>query len=163
MVDESHRAETELSEEMLVNLNPRYILGLTATPQKNANIISYVDAIALKNEQMVKLPVVAYNLPSRESVIEKAVHLRNSLEKKAIELQASGGKYIRPIVLFQAESRTREDAVNYDKIKKQLTEAGIPAEQIAIKVADKDEIRAHDLLSPECPIRYIITVDALKE
>ncbi len=87
VVDESHRAESDLSREMLINLNPRFVLGLTATPQKDANIISFVDAIALKKEQMVKLPVVAYNLPSRESVIEKAIHLRESLEKRAIELE----------------------------------------------------------------------------
>lgn len=112
---------------------------------------------------MVKLPVVAYNLPSRETVIQTAVQLQKNLEKRAIELVASGGKYIRPIVLFQAESRTREEAVNYDRIKEKLIEAGIPAEQIAIKVSEKDEIKSHDLLRPECPIRYIITVDALKE
>lgn len=112
---------------------------------------------------MVKLPVVAYNLPSRETVIQTAVQLQKNLEKRAIELSESGGKYIRPIVLFQAESRTREEAVNYDRIKEKLIEAGIPANQIAIKVSDKDEIKSHDLLSPDCPIRYIITVDALKE
>lgn len=112
---------------------------------------------------MVKLPVVAYNLPSRETVIQTAVQLQKNLENRATELSASGGKYIRPIVLFQAESRTREEAVNYDRIKEKLIEAGIPANQIAIKVSDKDEIKSHDLLSPDCPIRYIITVDALKE
>lgn len=163
VVDESHRAESDLSREMLINLNPRAILGLTATPRDDANIISYVDAIKLKKEQMVKLPVVAYNLPSRETVIQTAVQLQKNLERKAEELFAGGGKYIRPIVLFQAESRSREEAVNYDRIKEKLIEAGIPAEQIAIKVADKDEIKSHDLLSPTCPIRYIITVDALKE
>ena len=163
VVDESHRAESDLSREMLINLNPRFVLGLTATPQKDANIISFVDAIALKKEQMVKLPVVAYNLPSRESVIEKAIHLRDNLEKRAIELEWTTGKYIRPIVLFQAESRTKDDAVNYDRIKDKLIQAGIPAEQIAIKVADKDEIKNHNLLSKDCPIRFIITVDALKE
>lgn len=163
VVDESHRAETDLSREMLVNLNPRAILGLTATPRDDANIISYVDAIRLKKEQMVKLPVVAYNLPSRETVIQTAVQLQKNLEKRAIELSATGGKYIRPIVLFQAESRTREEAVNYDRIKEKLIEAGIPGEQIAIKVSERDEIKLHNLLSPDCPIRYIITVDALKE
>ena len=163
VVDESHRAESDLSREMLINLNPRFVLGLTATPQKDANIISFVDAIVLKKEQMVKLPVVAYNLPSRESVIEKAIHLRESLEKKSIELESTTGKYIRPIVLFQAESRTKDEAINYDRIKEKLIQAGIPSEQIAIKVADKDEIKNHNLLSKDCPIRFIITVDALKE
>ena len=40
---------------------------------------------------------------------------------------------------------------------------GIPAEQIAIKTADINELKNADLLSPNCPIRFIITVNALKE
>ena len=40
----------------------RQVLDLTATPKKESNIISYVDAVQLKNEHMVKLPVIVYNL-----------------------------------------------------------------------------------------------------
>ena len=40
---------------------------------------------------------------------------------------------------------------------------GIPAEHIAIRTADVNELKNVDLLSPDCPVRYIITVDALKE
>ena len=40
---------------------------------------------------------------------------------------------------------------------------GIPEEQIAIKTADKNELKNVDLMSPSCPIRFIITVNALKE
>jgi len=39
----------------------------------------------------------------------------------------------------------------------------IPENQIAIKTADKNELRGVDLLSKDCPIRYIITINALKE
>ena len=42
-------------------------------------------------------------------------------------------------------------------------DAGIPAEQIAIRTADVNELKNTDLMSPSCPIRYIITVNALKE
>ena len=42
-------------------------------------------------------------------------------------------------------------------------DAGIPAEQIAIRTADVNELKNTDLMSPNCPIRYIITVNALKE
>ena len=61
VVDESHNAGSDLSVEMLNNLNPSLVLDLTATPRKNSNIISYVDARELKKENMVKLPVVVYN------------------------------------------------------------------------------------------------------
>ena len=43
-----------LSAEMLNNLNPSFILELTATPRSTSNIISYVDARELKKENMVK-------------------------------------------------------------------------------------------------------------
>ena len=42
-------------------------------------------------------------------------------------------------------------------------DGGIPEAEIAIKTGDKDELKNVDLLSPDCPIRYIITVNALKE
>ena len=42
-------------------------------------------------------------------------------------------------------------------------DAGIPAEHIAIRTADVNELKNVDLLSPDCPVRYIITVNALKE
>ena len=42
-------------------------------------------------------------------------------------------------------------------------DAGIPAEQIAIRTADVNELKNVDLMSSDCPVRYIITVNALKE
>lgn len=58
---------------MLNNLNPSFILDLTATPKQNANIVSLVSAIELKKEHMVKLPVIVYNHQNIEGVIESAV------------------------------------------------------------------------------------------
>ena len=57
IVDESHHARSDLSREMLANFNPCFVLDLTATPRKDSNIISYVDAVQLKAEHMVKLPL----------------------------------------------------------------------------------------------------------
>ena len=56
-----------------------------------------------------------------------------------------------------------ENSTTYGKIKRELVEMGIPEEEIAIKTADKDDIRNQDLMSRTCPIRYIVTVNALKE
>jgi type III restriction enzyme len=163
VVDESHNAESALSVEMLKNLNPSFILDLTATPRKNSNIISYVDAIALKKENMVKLPVIVYNHKDRNGVIESAINLQHKLEADAKKEEAEGGKYIRPIVLFQAQPKTNDDNTTFEKIKKILIELKIPEEQIKIKTANINEIKGIDLMDKECPVRYIITVDALKE
>ncbi|HEY0030247.1 MAG TPA: DEAD/DEAH box helicase family protein, partial [Bacteroidia bacterium] len=163
VVDESHNAESELSVEMLRNLNPSFILDLTATPKDNANIISLVPAIELKKEHMVKLPVIVYNQQDKEGVIESALHLQQRLEALAIKQEAEGGKYIRPIVLFQAQSKTKEDNTTFDRLKEQLIKVGVPEEQIKVKTANKDELKGVNLLDKACPVRYVITINALKE
>src|SRR6218665_939032 len=163
IVDESHNAESELSVEMLRNLNPSVILDLTATPKDNANIVSLVPAIELKKEHMVKLPVIVYNQKDRESVIESALHLQQRLETIAKEQEAKGGRYIRPMVLFQAQSRTKEDHTTYEKLKAQLIQVGVPEEQIKIKTGTLDELSGIDLMERDCPVRFVITVNALKE
>lgn len=112
---------------------------------------------------MVKLPVVVYNRTTRQSVIQDAIQLRCSLEQEAISAQAAGGRYIRPIVLFQAQPRTGESSDTFDKIKDKLIEIGIPEDEIAIKTSDVNDLKDTDLMSPDCKIRYIITVNALKE
>lgn len=163
IVDESHHATSTLSVEMLENFNPCFVLDLTATPAKKSNIISFVDAAQLKRANMVKLPVIVYNRKSQDDVYADAISIRHKLELQAKAEQAETGRYIRPIVLFQAQPRVGSESTTYDKIKNILMEAGIPAEEIAIKTGDKDELKNVDLLSPSCPIRYIITVNALKE
>ena len=163
IVDESHHARSELSLEMLENFNPCFVLDLTATPKKESNIISYVDAVQLKNEHMVKLPVIVYNRDSQSEVLIDAIDLRNKLEEIADAEYAKTGKYIRPITLFQAQPKGKEDATTFEKLRDKLVDAGIPAEQIAIRTADVNELKNTDLMSANCPIRYIITVNALKE
>ena len=163
IVDESHNAGSDLSVEMLNNLNPSLVLDLTATPRRNSNIISYVDARELKKENMVKLPVVVYNRTSRQSVIQDAIQLRGSIEQQAKAEEDAGGHYIRPIVLFQAQPKTNDDSETFDKIKIMLIEMGIPENQIAVKTSKVDDLGKIDLMSRDCPIRYIITVNALKE
>ena len=164
IVDESHNAESDLSVEMLQNLNPSFVLDLTATPKKNSNIVSYVNAIELKKEHMVKLPVIVYNHSRKEEVINSALHLQRQLEQLAIQESLEGGKKIRPIILFQAQSNIKgSDNTTYQKIKEKLIELKIPEEQIKIKVSGLDELKGIDLMDENCPVRYIITINALKE
>ena len=163
IVDESHHARSELSIEMLANFNPCFVLDLTATPKKDSNIISYVDAVQLKNENMVKLPVIVYNRDSQTEVLTDAIDLRNKLEEITVAEQKKTGRYIRPIALFQAQPKGKEDATTFEKLREKLINAGIPAEQIAIRTADVNELKNVELMSPDCQVRYIITVNALKE
>lgn len=170
IVDESHNAESDLSVDMLKEINPCFILDLTATPRKNSNIISFIDALELKKENMVKLPVIVYNHQDKTEVINSSLQLQKRLELQAIAEENQGGKYIRPIVLFQAQpkngknfSSEEEEKSNVQKLKEKLVELKIPEEQIKIKTANINEIKGIDLLSKTCEVRYIITINALKE
>jgi type III restriction enzyme len=163
VVDESHHAKSDLSLGMLRNINPRFVLELTATPSNKSNVIARATAMELKSENMVKLPVVVYRRDKKIDVVQDAILLQQRLELVARKEREAGGNYIRPIVLFQAERRGSEDAETYRRLKNKLVNAGIPAETIAIRTGDVDELKDNDLMSEQCPIRYIITVEALSE
>ena len=159
IVDESHNAKSNLSIEMLENLNASFIYELTATPKDSSNIIHYTNAMELKQENMVKLPVFLCNFVNVASVIENAISLQNRLEAIAKNENSN----LRPIVLFQAQSGANEDAHTFEKLKNKLVNIGIKKEQIAIKTAKINELDKIDLLDKDCKIRYIITINALKE
>src|SRR5699024_3908708 len=116
-----------------------------------------------KKENMVKLPVIVYNNHDKTEVVNNALHLQRNLERFAKKEEEKGGKYIRPIVLFQAQPKTKKDNVTFRKLKEQLIGLGIPEEQIKIKTANIDELKGIDLMSKNCEVRYIITINALKE
>lgn len=159
IIDESHNFGSDLRVDLLQNINPCFIYELTATPKQTSNVISFVDAMRLKRANMVKLPVIVYNHKSTNDVITSAIALREKLEKMA----EGESRYVRPIVLFQAQSNVDDESINFEKIKEQLIKAGIPEEQVKIKTANKNELKNVDLMSRQCPVRYIITVNALKE
>jgi len=163
VVDESHNAESDLSVDMLKEINPSFILDLTATPRNNSNIISFIDAIELKKENMVKLPVIVYNHQDKTEVINSALQLQKRLELQAKDEEKKGGKYIRPIVLFQAQPKNADDNTTFERLKEKLIELKIPEEQIKIKTANLNELKNIDLMDKDCPVRYIITINALKE
>jgi type III restriction enzyme len=163
VVDESHNATTELSIDMIKVLSPRFVLELTATPHADSNIVSIAEPAALKLEEMVKLPVIVYNAPDVQALVATAIDMRRKLESLAKAERASGGPYVRPIALFQAEPKGKDDATTFRRVKEKLLSFGIPEDQVKIKTADVDELAGLDLMSESCPVRFVITVNALKE
>lgn len=93
------------------------MLDLTATPTKESNLISIVDAIHLRQENMVKLPVFVMNRNNQLDVLNNAVQMQSILEAQAMAEYRNGGCYIRPIVLFQAQPKGKEDAATFEKIR----------------------------------------------
>jgi type III restriction enzyme len=112
---------------------------------------------------MIKLPIVLKTLDDTRLILQEGIAKRNWLEEQARLEEMHTDRYIRPINLIRAEENRSEDAFTYDKIKQLLLDMDIKEEEIAIQTGNLKEIDNVDLLSRACPIRYIITVDALKE
>ena len=160
IVDEAHNARTDLSFKALADVRPSCVLELTATPiPKRTNVLVSVSAQELQTEDMIKLPIVlSEHITGWEAAVFEAIQRRNQLE---IEAQKEDD-YIRPIVLFQAEPQGGEMTV--DKLRAHLIEhEHIHESQIARATGDYKELRDIDILSRACSIRYVITVEALKE
>jgi len=172
ILDEAHKSSTGLSLESLLALEPSFILELTATPITKSskankiyasNILYSVNATALKKESMIKLPIVLKTLDDTRLILQEGILKRNHLEALAKLEEMHTERYIRPINLIRADENRGDDAFTYDKIKETLLEMGIKEEEIAIQTGNLKEIDGVNLLSRESEIRYIITVDALKE
>lgn len=164
VIDESHKfSQSDLRQDLQRELNPAFVLNLTATPRKNSNVICFIDSYKLKSENMVKLPVIVHNNKSMAEVMATAVAMQQSLEIRAQKQRQEGGDYVRPIVLFQAQPKTDDDSETFDKIKNKLLNSGIPDKYIAIKTAKIDELKGRNLFDEKCDVRYIITVNALNE
>lgn len=159
IVDEAHTAVTGLAHEMQQRLNPTAIIEFTATPKGRSNILHSVTAQELKDEQMIKMPVVLEEHPTWQSAINGAMLKRAELDTIA---QRDREDYIRPIVLFQAQNKDQE--VTVEVLRDHLVERhGIPPDSVAVVTGNQRELNGIDLKDPDCTINYVITVQALKE
>ena len=83
VVDEGHRTQTQLSIDFIKELNPSFIIEYTATPRSGSNILVNVGAAELKEEQMVKLPIVLESANQWEQSLMRGLQQREELEKMA--------------------------------------------------------------------------------
>ena len=160
IVDEAHNAKTPLSLTMLQGIRPSCVLDLTATPvPAKTNVLYSVSARELEAEDMIKLPIM---LAEHETVWQDAV--RDALLRRT-QLEAEAAhepQYVRPIVLFQAQDKGGEATV--DIVKQHLLESHhIEEREIAVATGSQRELDGVNLFDPACPVRYVITVDALRE
>lgn len=185
VLDEGHRAISELAFSTLYGFNPCFVLELTATPKdvqprggKNprsgryANVLVEVTGRELDREGMIKMPL---NLNPRQgtdwkTTLSTALQKLDSLDALARTLRADKGRYIRPIMLVQVE-RTGADQrasghIHAEDVKEWLLTAGFDEAEIAIKTAETNDLNQpenQDLLSPTNRVRAIITKQALQE
>ena len=161
VVDEGHKTKTELSIEFLKELNPSFIIEYTATPRPESNVLVEIRSSELKEEEMVKLPLVLESHTQWQAALLQGVLRREELEK----ISKKEKEPIRPIALLQAEQEKEDESkITVSKLKNFLIrDRKIPEEEIAIKTSKNNELEGVDLFSKSCKIRYIITVNALAE
>lgn len=172
IIDEIHKVFTPMARKTIDNLNPEMILGLTATPKDEMNILVRITGSELKEEEMVKLDMHIIPPPGRKEdnwklMIKEIKSHRDNLEKIAVKYKQSSGIYIRPIALIQVERTGKEQRgkghIHSLDVKDYLQEIGINSDEIAIKTSSQNDIEDVNLFSQDCNIRYIITKEALRE
>lgn len=158
IVDEAHNAVSGLTREVQARLRPSAIVEFTATPKERNNLLFSVTARALRDEEMIKLPIKVRAHEDWKDAVSSAVAMRNMLEDKA-----KGDKaHIRPVALYQAQKKgghpTVEELRDYlhrDKL--------IPLDRIKVATGEQRELDGVNLMNPAEPTRHVITIEALKE
>ncbi len=174
IIDEGQKAYSENARMVLESFNPSIMLELSATPAPESNILVDILGRELNNEHMIKLDLHVRNGRSLEwkDTLLAAIEHRKRLEEEAQRHEAETGVYIRPICLIQVERTGKEQRhaglIHAEDAKEYLLQyPGVRPEHIAIKTSQKDELKEVDeaggLLTRDCPIRFIITKQALQE
>lgn len=174
IVDEAHNARTPLSFDTLARFNPSCVIEFTATPQLQhapehgefaSNVLHHVSAAELKAEEMIKLPVRLETHSDWKEVVGRAVETQRELEQLAIKEGRLTGEYIRPMVLLQAQPKREGHSTLTVEVVKQclLEDHKLPVEQVTEATGEKRGLDGVDVLSRDCPLRFVITVQALKE
>ena len=177
ILDEAHKAYGDQKPEKnrqfveAVNrLNPRFVLELSATPKLGiSNILVNISGVALKDEEMIKLPIQLrnFNNPDWKYTLAQTRAERDELEEVAKQFASTDNRYIRPIAVIRVDrtGKNQQDGirVHAEDVRAELQNLGVNPTHIKVKSSEQDELAGLDLLSPFCPVRYIITKDALKE
>ncbi len=172
IIDEIHKVFSDMARKTIDGLNPEMVLGLTATPKTEMNVLVTITGLELKDEDMVKLDMHIIPPSGRKeddwkSMLREIKAPRDTLEKKAIKYRQNTGLYIRPIALLQVERTGKEQRgkgfVHSHDVKDFLQEMEINPDEIAIKSSSQNDIEDVNLFSQDCNIRYIITKEALRE
>ena len=174
ILDEGHKAYSVNAKATLEGFNPCMIVELSATPAKGANVLVEILGRELNAEEMIKLDLHIRNKAGGDwrGTLLDAVEHRKRLENEAGLHGAESGTYIRPICVIQVERTGRQQRkpgyVHTDDVREYLLQhPGIAPEHIAVKTSSKDELKEVDdiggLMSRDCPIRFIITKQALQE
>jgi type III restriction enzyme len=174
VMDEGHKAYSEIALQMLAGFNPRFLLELSATPNSGgehiSNVLVNVTGTALRKEEMIKLPINLINIGRGDwkHTLTEAKEKLDELRREAKREQNNSGRYIRPILLVRAERMGKDQRdkglVHAEDVREYLeNKLGAQPDEIKVKSAELNELGDEDLLSELSKVRFIITKDALRE
>lgn len=179
IIDEAHNARQPLSFETLRRLNPSAVLELTATPNLKpqtvtdegetfenppSNVLFSVSAYALKAEEMIKLPIYLRYREPWDALLGDAIGLLKHLDGEARQEEAQTGEHIRPIMLLQAQPEYKDKAsITVEVVEAKLKEFGIHESEICVHTGNRRGLDGINVQTKESKVRFIITVQALKE
>ncbi len=174
ILDEGHKAYSEIAQDTLRGFNPSIVVELSATPPKKSNVLVDIGGLELNREEMIKFDLHIVNKASpdwRDTLLESHNHLE-TLKDKARGYEAETGNHIRPICLVQVErtgkGQRKSGFIHSEDVREHLIKVvGVPPEEVAVKTSEKDELKEVDdvggLMTRDCRVRYIITKQALQE
>jgi len=173
ILDESQKAYSPTAQRTIYGFNPSVVIELSATPLAGSNVLVNISGRQVNAEEMIKLDLHVTRKGSLawKDTLWTSVKKREELEKEAIKNEQNTGIYIRPICLVRTERVGKEQQgkgyIHSNDVRDELIHGGIPTEYIAIKTSEEDELKEIDdiggLMSRDCPVRYIITKQALQE
>lgn len=172
IIDEIHKVFSENARKTIDSLNPEFVLGFSATPKAEMNILVTITGLELKEEEMVKLdmhilPPISKQENDWKAMVKEIKEHREKLEEIAKQYQKDTGVYIRPTALLQVEATGKDQRgrgkVHSLDVKEYLVSLEVNPDEIAIKTSLQNDIEDVNLFSQDCPIRFIITKEALRE
>jgi len=170
ILDEGHKAYSDLARKTIEGFNASMVVELSATPRDESNILCRVSGKELLEEGMIKLPINICNSNEGrwENCLSKAKLKREELGKIAEKHYDKTHLEIRPIVLVQVErvGKDQRDAglIHAEDVREYLMQRlGVSETEIALKTSEKDDIEGINLLAEGCRINWIITKAALQE
>jgi type III restriction enzyme len=174
ILDEGHTAYTPTRRTTLAKFNPSFILELSATPnrgkEQQSNVLHSVSGMQLKKEEMLKLPLILHDAGRGDwkDTLAAAHGKLTELQALADRERDETGRYVRPVLLVRVErtgkDQTEAGKVHADHVRDFLQKhLGADPREIAEKSSAEDELTTHNLMDESCPVRFIITKDALRE
>src|SRR6185437_14120357 len=168
IVDEAHNQGTQLAFDTLARLTPCAVLELTATPDRSyqpSNVLYSVSAATLQAEDMIKLPVELAAHGDWRVALREAINRLNGLQIDADAEQKATEESLRPVMLLQAERHSEGvETFTADRVRQVLIEDfGVPEGAIARSTGTIDELGDVDMADPNGKLRFVITVDKLRE